>query len=275
MAELSALVPVEQKEVEFYGDDIIALRLADGTIHVPIRPICELLGIAWSPQRRRINRDPVLSEEMQSVVVTTMEGDRLVTREMQCLPLDYISGFLFGINPDRVKPELRERVIRYQRECYKVLAEAFREGRLTAEPAFDELLAADSPAAQAYKMAAAIMQMARQQILLEARVDHHASRLEVHEERLELIEAMLGDPGHHVTPDQAMQISQAVKMVAMELSKRSKRNEYGAVYGQLYREFAITSYKQLPANQFEKAMTWLTNWYKRITGATGPDEVPF
>ena len=52
---------------------------------------------------------------------------------MVCLPLDYISGFLFGLNADRVKPELRERVLRYQRECYKVLAEAFQDGRLTTD----------------------------------------------------------------------------------------------------------------------------------------------
>jgi hypothetical protein len=58
---------------------------------------------------------------------------------MVCLPLDYVSGFLFGLNATRVKPELRERVILYQRECYKVLAEAFNEGRLTSEPTFNEL----------------------------------------------------------------------------------------------------------------------------------------
>ena len=275
MADSSALVPIEQKEVEFYGDGIIAVRIADGSIHVPVRPICDLLGVDWAGQRRRINRDTVLSEEMRSVAVTSMEGDRLVTRDMQCLPVDYISGFLFGINADRVKPELKERVVRYQRECYKVLAEAFQEGRLTADPTFDELLVADSPAAQAYKMATAIMQMARQQLLLEAQVNQHTSRLDAYEERLELVESTLGDPGRFVTPDQAMQISQAVKMVAMELGKRTKKNEYGSVYGQLYRQFAVTSYKQLPSSQFEQAMSWLTNWYKRITGATGPDEVPF
>ena len=275
MAESSTLVPVEQKEVEFYGDDIIAVRMADGTIHVPVRPICELLGVNWAGQYRRINRDTVLAEEVRSIAVATREGDRVVTREMQCLPLDYVSGFLFGINADRVKPELKERVVRYQRECYKVLAEAFQEGRLTADPTFDDLLAGESPAAQAYKMAAAIMQMARQQLLLEAQVGEHASRLDAYEERLELVEATLGDPGRFVTPDQAMQISQAVKMVAMELSKRTKRNEYGSVYGQLYRQFAVTSYKQLPVSQFDLAMLWLTDWYKRITGATSPDEVPF
>ena len=208
------------------------------------------------------------------MAVTATEGERLVTRQMQCLPLDFISGFLFGINADRVKPELKERVVRYQRECYKVLADAFREGRLTAEPVFDDLLASDSPAAQAYRMAAAIMQMARQQILLEAQVNEQAARLDVHEERLELIESTLGDPGRFVTPDQAMQISQAVRTVAMELGKRSKKNEYGAVYGQLYRQYGITGYKQLPANKFESAMKWLTDWYRRVTGATGGD-LPF
>ena len=33
-------------------------------------------------------------------------------------------------------------------------------------------------------------------------------------------------------PEQASQISQAVKAVAMELSKQSGRNEYGGVYGE-------------------------------------------
>jgi hypothetical protein len=72
-----------------------------------------------------------------------------------------------------------------------------------------------------------------------------------------------------------MQISQAVRLVAMELGKRTKKNEFGAVYGQLYRQFAVTGYKQLPASQFDRAMSWLTDWYQRITGATSPDEAPF
>ncbi len=266
MAELEALVPVEQKLVEFYGDDVIAVRIADDTVYVPIRPICDLLGVDWAGQRRRINRDPVLEVEMVGIAVTTTEGDRQVTRDMQCLPLDYISGFLFGINADRVKPELRERVIRYQRECHKVLSEAFREGRLTTEPTFDDLLISDSPAVQAYRMASAIMQMARQQILLEAQISQHASRLDSHEERLELVETILGDPGRHVTPEQASQISQAVKAIAMKLSDRSGRNEYGGVYGELYRRFGITSYKELPAHRFDAAMDFLNDWHARLTG---------
>jgi HAMP domain-containing protein len=266
VSDPKALVPVEQKEVEFYGDVIIAVRTSDGSVHVPVRPVCDLLGVNWAAQYRRINRDAVLAEELRSVEITAQEGERMVARKMQCLPLDYISGFLFGINADRVKPDLKERVVRYQRECYKVLAEAFQEGRLTSEPSFDVLLSGESPAAQAYKMAAAIMQMARQQLLLETQIEAHTIELEKHGERLERIEDTLGDPKRTITPDQATEISQAVKAVAMELGKRSKRNEYGGVYGELYRRYRIPSYRELPAAKFEDAMSWLGEWLQSLTG---------
>lgn len=264
MSDEKALAPIEEKEVEFYGDDLTAVRTADGNIYVPIRPICRLLGLNWDGQRRRILRDSVLDGEARGVVVTTTQGS---SQEMTCLPLDYISGFLFGINANRVKPELRERVILYQRECYKTLAEAFQEGRLTADPTFSELLEGKSPAAQAYKMARAMMELARNQLLLEARLDSHDTRFDQHENRLEEIEATLGDSGRNITPDQASQLSQAVKAVAMVLSKRSGRNEYGGVYGEFYRKFGITSYKLLPAARFEGAMEFLAEWYRALKGA--------
>lgn len=280
MAE-QALVPIVQKEVIFYEDTIpaVLVQIEDKRqVYIPLRPVCEYLGLDWSAQTRRIRRDPVLSKWSTFVAVTATnpaEAAKGGNPNMLCLPLDYLNGFLFGVSATRVKPELKERVILYQERCYQVLSEAFQEGRLTTDSDFDDLLASDTPAAQAYKLATAIMKMARQQLLLEAQLETHTAQLTDHEQRLEELEATLGDPGQHVTPDQAMQISQTVKTVALELGKRTKKNEYGAVYGQLYREFAVTSYKQLPASQFEKAMSWLANWYKRITGATGPDEVPF
>ena len=269
MAESKSLVPVEQKEVMFYEDTIVAVRLTDGNVYVPIRPICDNLGVTLAGQRERINRDPVLAEVITSVSVTLTQQ----AREMLCLPLKFIPGWLFGINVNRVKPELRDRIIRYQRECYDVLAEAFVEGRLTADPLFEELLRQDTEAVQAYKMLQAMVKLARNQVLIEARLDTQDTRLNAYEKRLEEVEATLGDPGRFVTPDQAMQISQAVKTIAAELEQRTQRNEYGAIYGQLYREFGITSYKQLPANKFDQAMAWLTDWYRRLTEAG--DEPPF
>ena len=70
-----ALTVVEQKEVQFYGDMIIAVRSQGSGVYVPVRPICDLLGVDWSAQRQRISRDPVLSAELvPCVVVTTTQG---------------------------------------------------------------------------------------------------------------------------------------------------------------------------------------------------------
>ena len=92
------------------------------------------------------------------------------------------------------------------------------------------------------------------------------------ERELERVEAVLGDPGRVVTPDQASQISQAVKAVAIVLGKQTKRNEFGAIYGELYRKEGVTSYKQLPAHRFEKVLLWLSDWYKELTDGA---DVPF
>lgn len=273
MAE-NALTPIEQKQVVFYDDEITAVLVqieGEEKVYVPIRPVCEFLGVSWTGQRRRINRDAVLSEEIRSVNVTFTEPTRTRQISTLCLPLDYISGFLFGINPERTKPEIKDKLIRYQRECYKVLSDAFLEGRLTVDPSFDDLLNSDSDAVQAYRMATAIMKMARQQILIEARLETYGTQLDKHEQRLEEIEATLGDPGRHITPDQAMQISQGVKAVAIAYGKQTKRNEFGAVYGELYRREGVTSYKQLPQNRFDAVMKWLSNWYQDLTD----DVLPF
>ena len=156
-----SLQVVEQKEVLFYDDRVVAVRAEDGKVYVPIRPFCDLLGIDPASQRRRIYRDPVLSEvSLTCDVVTTSQGQA---------------------------------------------------------------------------------------------------------EQRRLMRAFL-------TPDQASQISQAVKAVAMQLSKQTGRNEYGGVYGELYRKFGITSYKLLPSHKFDEAMRWLSGWYKELTDGA---DVPF
>ena len=51
------LTVIEQKQVAFHDDLITAVRVEDGTIYVPVRPICNLLGVAWNAQFERIKRD--------------------------------------------------------------------------------------------------------------------------------------------------------------------------------------------------------------------------
>jgi len=185
------------------------------------------------------------------------------------LRIDLVPLWLSTLDTSRVKETTRPKLERFQREAAKALWEAFQEGRLTADPTFDDLVRADTPAAQAYRMAQALMQLARQQLLLEARLSSHDSRLDAHEDRLEQIESTLGDRAHFITPEQATSISQAVKSIATALNKKSGRNEYGAVYGEFYRKFGIPSYRELPTRRFDEAIRFLTDWFAELTGQQG------
>jgi len=265
VSDSRALSFVEQKQVEFYGDELTAVKAEDGQIYVSIRHMCDALGLNIQAQTRRIQRQEVLADGFMVAKMATIKGER----PAGWLRTDMIPLWLTGISVKSVKEEIQPKLKRFQKEAAKVLWEAFQEGRLTADPTFDELLAVDSDAVQAYQIASAVVKLARQQILMEARL---AGWLDDHERRLEQIEATLGDPDRFVTPSQAMQVSQAIKAVALEVGKKTGRNEHGAVYGQLYRRFEVTSYKQLPAERFQEVMDWLTDWYKRQTGA---DSLPF
>ena len=255
-----ALIPTEHYEVDFYGEEIVAVRLEDGRAFVPVRWICDAIGLDWSAQRQRIMRDDVLAGEVQRVVViTTRRGEQ----ESLALPLKFLPGWLFGVSAGRVKKEIKDRLITFRRECFDVLNEAMQEGRLSLgndDVEFEQALAAADPATvSAYHQAQAVVRLARNQILIQAQMADHGRRLDA-------IEATLGAGDHAVTQDQASQISQAVKAVAVVLTKQSGSNQFGSVYGELYRKFSITSHKLLPAARFQEAMDWLTDWHQTLVG---------
>jgi len=275
MSSEKALQPLEQKTVIFYDDEITAVLVAEDKgkeVYVPVRPICEFLGIDWSSQRRRINRDPVLSEATMSVVITATDIDpqsrRPQTSSMLCLPLDFLNGWLFGVSAQRVKAELRERVITYQRECYKILSDAFQETQEEKSAVTPNIAALQ----QVKALGQALINLAEEQIQQEIRLVQTEQRLDQAvvvvgdlTKRVEAVEGKLGDPGRKVTSAQAVDVSQAVKAVAMALSKASGRNEYGGVYGELYRRFEVPSYRELPASKYDDVMTWLNEWLQSVT----------
>ncbi len=120
------LISIGEVSIPFYEDRLIVQLGEDGEIYVALRPIVEALGLDWSGQLQRIKRDPVLSEEITtiSVVITPTQMPRERgegSKYYVCLPKQYLSGFLFGINANRVREEFREPVIKWQREAHLIL----------------------------------------------------------------------------------------------------------------------------------------------------------
>lgn len=47
---------------------------------------------------------------------------------MLCLPIQYLNGWLFGVDTNRVKAEIKETLITYKKECYQTLFDYWNNG---------------------------------------------------------------------------------------------------------------------------------------------------
>ncbi len=110
--------------VDFHGTPLTVITTSDGERLVAIRPICEAIGLNWSGQYLRLQRDDVLSEGVCVMQTPSSGGDQ----QTVCLPLDYLNGWLFGIDTNRCREAIRPRLIEYKRECYRALAAYWMDG---------------------------------------------------------------------------------------------------------------------------------------------------
>ena len=109
--------------IDFNGQPLITIE-QDGIHYTAVKPICENIGLNWDAQRKRISRDDVLSEGAVIMTAPSKGGNQ----EMLCLPIDYLNGWLFGVDAKRVKPEIKDTLIQYKKECYKVLHDYWHTG---------------------------------------------------------------------------------------------------------------------------------------------------
>jgi hypothetical protein len=294
-----AIVPVEQRTINFYGDDLVAVRDEAGTVWVPVRRLCEALGIDWSGQRQRILRDPVMADELQSVGVTPTNSRRgRGDPEALALPLKFVRAWLFGVNATRVKPELREKLIAYQREVIEIIDRAFSPPPTVSDTGEAEIIAMRDLAQQQAELA---LQQARlwDRMLAERRrldavqelAEDHESTIrdlelridtlafELRQVQAELSRRLTAGTDHirllpageaqRIAPEQKAAIKALVDdLVAAAQAKGVRlgqgRNDYPAVWDAFKRRFDLAKYDELPASRFDEALTWLKGWKDRL-----------
>lgn len=91
---------------------------------VAMRPVCDGIGLDWKAQYNRIKRDEILNEAMVIMTIPSKGGEQSTA----CLPLEYLNGWLFGIDVSRCREEIRPALIQYKREYYQVLANYWQQG---------------------------------------------------------------------------------------------------------------------------------------------------
>ncbi|SQF83119.1 phage antirepressor N-terminal domain-containing protein [Neisseria cinerea] len=109
------------QNISFHGQTVPVFS-HNNQHYVAMKPIVENIGLDWVSQYKKIQRSEILKSGMVMMTIPATDGK---TYETACLPLDYLNGWLFGVDARRVKPEIRSRLLTYQRECFRVLNEHF------------------------------------------------------------------------------------------------------------------------------------------------------
>ena len=124
---------ISTQTISFNNQSLITVE-QNGNHYVAMKPICENIGLAWGPQVLRIKRDEVLSQGMIVMIIPTNGGNQ----NMICLPIEYLNGWLFGIDINRCNPEIRDTLIKYKKECYQALHDYWFNGKAERKTTVDD-----------------------------------------------------------------------------------------------------------------------------------------
>ncbi|MGX8939350.1 phage antirepressor N-terminal domain-containing protein [Symbiopectobacterium sp. Eva_TO] len=89
---------------------------------VPMKPIVEGMGLTWQSQHEKLKQR--FSKGITEIVMPSAGGKQAMT----CLAFRKFAAWLASIQPNKVRPEIRERVIQYQEECDDVLYDYWTKG---------------------------------------------------------------------------------------------------------------------------------------------------
>ncbi|HDC1418113.1 TPA: phage antirepressor Ant [Salmonella enterica] len=123
MTSIAILEAVNTSYVPFNGQEIIAV-MAAGATYVAMRKIVENIGIDWTGQSVKLRKQ---KEKFgcRDISIPSKGG----VQKMLCIPLKKLNGWLFSINPEKVRADIRDKLIQYQEECFTVLHDYWTKGK--------------------------------------------------------------------------------------------------------------------------------------------------
>jgi hypothetical protein len=204
---------------------------------------------------------------------------------MPAVTLKALPGWLFTIDENRVKPEARDDLIRFQEECAEVLADHFTRKHPPALPALADTTAATIIIEQITDLTGVInllrehleallilpgqvadlsVQVGETRVLVEAlatRQDSTETRLEAVDERTQ-----------RLTPTHTRAAQEMVDRMVRETRKLPAPLTYAIIYGRLKHRFRVGSYKEVPDDRFDALVAYLRDELRRATNGETPEQ---
>jgi hypothetical protein len=251
------LIPTEQQTIIFYGKPIVVVRLPDGRPGVVLRYICENLQLDPGAQVARVKRTEAIADDLVYVQVQTEGG----FQKMPTLVLHAAPFWLAGIDPKRVREEVRPEILRYQREVVDVLYAWAQSPKAIAAPT--GLVPAEQitkPTAPTDDVGMDAWRVYYQQMILwidwQRDIEHWRgsveSRLEGLEEVTNLIPEILERLGPQTLTDEHQQ---AIREYARQLHELTGK-PYPTIWEDLKSAFRVAKYANIPELDWPRVVKW-------------------
>jgi len=258
-------------EIEFDGK-LFPASISDYDLmaYVPIRYICDYLGIEYDNQIERIMKHRLLREGMANLPFETRYLQSKRMTNMHAICVTHLHSWLFGIYPENLGNEDgRETLYAMQKELRSViyawmgqqsLPEDMRaEAKAHMDPRTLEITEAVESAHDAVELAE----------LAHARVDETGKKVEGLEERVAKMEArwqVIGE--EHINGLQQDRFLVMVKLVGEQLAKKNL-GDIGTFRIELKSHFAYPDYRLIKPEQFPAVIKYCADRYRRLINKPG------
>jgi hypothetical protein len=118
--------------VSFYGSSLATVKVKN-TIYVCMKSVINGIGLDWSTQHRKL-KGCYQKYGCGFLSIPVKNG----TKKILAIPLKKLPSWLQSINPKKVKDNLKELVLTYQRECTEAINTHWRKPRTAKKPRFPE-----------------------------------------------------------------------------------------------------------------------------------------
>ncbi|WP_293931305.1 phage antirepressor N-terminal domain-containing protein [Iodobacter sp.] len=116
--------PITQGHIVPFALGGIEAITAGEAMFVSVRHLCEVFGLDFSSQRKKLLPDPKFN--CGDMTMVAADGKM---RELLTIPLEQVAGFLYSININKVSPDVRQALLDYQDECTKALNDYWTTGK--------------------------------------------------------------------------------------------------------------------------------------------------
>ena len=123
---------ISTQVISFHGSELVTLKVED-VIYTAVKPIVKAMGLDWGGQQQKLAKSGN-KFGCRDISMPTNGG----MQSMLCMPLKKLNGWLFSINPEKVRADLREKVIQYQEECFEALYNYWHFGKAERKTTVDQ-----------------------------------------------------------------------------------------------------------------------------------------